>query len=257
MTTLTTNMALAKAADGDNSKVYLETNLGAALDTLDAHDHSLANGSKGKPINTIPSGGLVITGGLAIPTGNVILGASSANLDAQLKLQGALGANSTTQQILSLTTTFPSGTTLLGSVYRGGLQTVAAAFTMASGYVYHSEAPTLGAASAVTTLVGHQIDNQAGAGITNAYGVRIANQTGSTLNCAIDAGAGGDCFMGAGALANTATNGFLYVASGTTAPTGVPAQTALHSTIPIRFNSGDNKLYAYIGGSWLKTAAFT
>jgi len=40
MSTNTTNAAYGKAVDGDNAKTYLETTLGAALDKIDAHDHS-------------------------------------------------------------------------------------------------------------------------------------------------------------------------------------------------------------------------
>ncbi len=53
MSTNTTNMAMGKSVDGDNARTYLETTLGAALDTIDAHVH----------------GGT--TSGLKIPTGSI------------------------------------------------------------------------------------------------------------------------------------------------------------------------------------------
>src|SRR5947207_1674035 len=51
MSTPTTNMALLKAVDGDNSKTYLETSLGGSLDTIDAHDHSTT--AKGLPVQRL------------------------------------------------------------------------------------------------------------------------------------------------------------------------------------------------------------
>lgn len=56
------------------------------------------------------------------------------------------------------------------------------------------------------------------------------------------------------ALANGATDGFLYVPNGGGAPTGVP--TAYTGETAIRFNTADNKLYAYINGGWKASGAF-
>lgn len=51
-----------------------------------------------------------------------------------------------------------------------------------------------------------------------------------------------------GALATTATDGFLYVPSCAGTPTGVP--TAQTGMIPLVYDSTNNILYAYSGGAW-------
>src|SRR6266498_3465974 len=87
MTTPTSNMGLLQAVDGDNSRSYLETSLATSLTTVDTHDHSLANNSKGKLINVIPSGGLQVT------TGNVAIGGAPAPTQALTISQGLSGGN--------------------------------------------------------------------------------------------------------------------------------------------------------------------
>ena len=64
----------------------------------------------------------------------------------------------------------------------------------------------------------------------------------------------GNVAIGSAALATTATDGFLYVPTCAGTPTGVP--TSKGSTVPIVFDSTNNKLYVY-DGSWLSTAALT
>ncbi len=51
-----------------------------------------------------------------------------------------------------------------------------------------------------------------------------------------------------GALATTATNGFLYVPTCAGTPTGTP--TAITGLAPIVINTTNNKLYFYSGGAW-------
>ena len=54
--------------------------------------------------------------------------------------------------------------------------------------------------------------------------------------------------IGAGTLATTATNGFLYVPTCAGTPTGTP--TAKTGYAPIVVNTTNNKLYFYSGGAW-------
>ena len=64
-----------------------------------------------------------------------------------------------------------------------GVQTAASAFTMTNAYAIRLSNPTVGATSAITTNTGLSIENQGAAGITNAYGIDIAAQSGaSTTN---------------------------------------------------------------------------
>ncbi|GAC1503083.1 MAG: hypothetical protein NVS1B10_08090 [Candidatus Saccharimonadales bacterium] len=63
----------------------------------------------------------------------------------------------------------------------------------------------------------------------------------------------GSVLIGTGALATTATDGFLYIDSGAGIPTGVP--TAQTGRIPIYYDSTNNNLYIYNTG-WKKTTVF-
>lgn len=48
----------------------------------------------------------------------------------------------------------------------------------------------------------------------------------------------------------TATDGFLYLSSCAGAPTGIPSIYSAGSSIPITIDTVNNKLYAYIAGTW-------
>jgi hypothetical protein len=61
-------------------------------------------------------------------------------------------------------------------------------------------------------------------------------------------GAGGSFAFGGGALATSATNGFLYVPTCAGTPTGVPETVTGYA--PIIVNTTNNKLYFYSGGAW-------
>lgn len=67
--------------------------------------------------------------------------------------------------------------------------------------------------------------------------------------------ASGNVVVGTAALATTATDGFLYIPSCAGTPTGAP--TAYTGRIPIIWDSTNLKLYAYSGGAWKASAAFT
>ena len=58
----------------------------------------------------------------------------------------------------------------------------------------------------------------------------------------------GNISAGAGAVATTATDGFLYVPTCAGTPTGTP--TAITGMAPIVVNTTNNKLYFYSGGQW-------
>lgn len=93
---------------------------------------------------------------------------------------------------------FPATTTNYGAQYEGNVRTVASAFTMSSGYVFHANAPALGATSAVTTMVGAQIENQGVSGVTNAYGIFVAPQSGASnfnIGARIDSAAAGALWL--------------------------------------------------------------
>gem|GEM_PF-4313709 len=68
---------------------------------------------------------------------------------------------------------------------------------------------------------------------------------------------GGSAVVGTAALATTATDGFLYIPSSAGSPTGTP--TTQTGTVPIEYDTTNNRLYAYRGGAWhyfAETAGF-
>lgn len=61
----------------------------------------------------------------------------------------------------------------------------------------------------------------------------------------------GNVSIGTGALATTATDGFLYIPTCAGAPTGTP--TAKTGRVPLIFDTTNNRLYVYDGG-WISAA---
>jgi hypothetical protein len=75
----------------------------------------------------------------------------------------------------------------------------------------------------------------------------FASASGSRLERArIDTN--GNVVVNTGAVATSATNGFLYVAGCAGTPTGVP--TAYTGRVPLVVDTTNNKLYFYSGGAW-------
>lgn len=93
-----------------------------------------------------------------------------------------------------------------------------------------------------------------GYGITDIHGTANGDHTFITRgygfgNHAFKVNDLGSVIVGnAGALATTATDGFLYLNSVAGTPTGVP--TAQTGTIPVQIDTAGSKLWAYIGGAW-------
>lgn len=56
------------------------------------------------------------------------------------------------------------------------------------------------------------------------------------------------CVLGNQALATTATDGFLYFASGAGTPTGTP--TAFTGRVPVYIDTTNSQLWLYLGGAW-------
>ncbi len=65
----------------------------------------------------------------------------------------------------------------------------------------------------------------------------------------------GSAIVGQSALTTTATDGFLYAPSCVGVPTGTP--TTHTGTVPIVFDTSNNRLYARLGGSWTNLSAAT
>ena len=91
-----------------------------------------------------------------------------------------------------------------------------------------------GGSLAIITETNHDIAFFTNGATTNEERVRIAKE--------------GNLIVGRGAIATTATNGFLYLAGSAGLPTGVP--TAYAGRVPITVDTTNNKIYYYSGGDW-------
>jgi hypothetical protein len=120
-------------------------------------------------------------------------------------------------------------------------------------------AGTSNTAGANFTIVG-SVGTGTGAGGQVILRTAPASTTGTTQNAlatglTVTAPAVGmqpSVVVGNQALATTATDGFIYIAGGAGAPTGVP--TAFTGRYPLYWNTTDKKLYVY-DGSWLGSTA--
>lgn len=118
-------------------------------------------------------------GDLTVSGGNVGVGSSSNSAYAVLVASSAGSFSGTTQYGIASLATFSSAATTEGIAGYFETKTTAASFTMTSGYGVYVAAPTVGAASAITTQRGLYVLNQGASGVTNAYGIDIAAQSGA------------------------------------------------------------------------------
>lgn len=112
------------------------------------------------------------------------------------------------------------------------------------------------AASGGSNLAGGPMAINAGVstgnvGSTITFGTSTPGSSGTsdnTVSTKLTIDGPGNIVPGSGALATTATDGFLYIPTCAGTPTGVP--TAYSGRVPIVFDTTNNKLYIYDGG-WL------
>ena len=57
-------------------------------------------------------------------------------------------------------------------------------------------------------------------------------------------------------LSTAATGGFTHIPNSTGTPQGTPA-TLFTGAVPMQYDTGNNFLWAYVGGKWVHTGAFT
>jgi hypothetical protein len=81
---------------------------------------------------------------------------------------------------------------------------------------------------------------------SDQFCISQSDAPGTTDRLTIDTN--GSITVGAGSVATSATNGFLYVPTCAGTPTGTP--TAKSGYAPIMVNTTNNKLYFYSGGQW-------
>ena len=112
-------------------------------------------------------------------------------------------------------------------------------------------------AGASLTLAGGR-GTGTGAGGSLLFQTAPAGTTGTGLNTLatrLTIDQRGNIVPGTAALATTATDGFLYLPTCAGTPTGVP--TAYTGRVPVLFDTTGLKIWAYTGGAWKQSAAFT
>jgi hypothetical protein len=152
-----------------------------------------------------------------------------------------------------------STTTSTAVMYRTAPTTVAASFTLDNLLHFQATQGALGAGSAVNNQFGYTATSTLTGAGSNNFGFYGALAAGSGRFNFYAAGTAPNVFagstvVGTAALATTATSGFLYVPTCAGTPTGTPA--GFTGTVPIVFDTTNNKIYVY-DGAWLSTAALT
>lgn len=123
------------------------------------------------------AGGGYFAGDLMVGGGNVAIGgAVNAAYGVNIVTSTLTGADQ--YGVIASPVASSSATSGVGALL-GKVCTAAAAFTATNGYGLQIEVPSLGAGSAVTNISGIQVRNQGATGITNAYGIDIAAQSGA------------------------------------------------------------------------------
>lgn len=121
------------------------------------------------------TGGVTFAG--TVQTGNLGVGGASAASVAVYIIPSTL--TSADQRGVYSVPVFSSAATGTAYPIYAAIQTAAASFTVTSADVVSVGAPTLGLNSAIATLRGINVVNQGAPGVTNAYGIYIAAQSGA------------------------------------------------------------------------------
>lgn len=109
-----------------------------------------------------------------------------------------------------------------------------------------SNAGDLVTSGTANTFIGYNADSDSATGVGRT--VIGKDAVGIVNNCVQLGKAADSVAVGAGAIATTATDGFLYVPTCAGPPTGTP--TTITGLAPIVIDGTNNKLYFYSGGSW-------
>lgn len=94
--------------------------------------------------------------------------------------------------------------------------------------------------------------NSSKTGTGTAYGIEM--QVSGNVGLAIDQNQ--NVQVGK-AIADTGTNGFMYIPTLATGSAGTPASATINSCVPMFFDDTDNKIKIYSGGTWIATAALS
>ena len=126
---------------------------------------------------SVTVGGTINITGTTTLTGNVGIGtAVLATTGLNVRPTTLAGA---TQVGITCSPTFSSTAISDAEGISVSVKTAAAAFNMNAGYAIYVTVPTVGAGSTIGTINGVFVGNQGAAGVTNAYGIYIAAQSGA------------------------------------------------------------------------------
>jgi hypothetical protein len=176
---------------------------------------------------------------------------------AKWRIGGLLPTGSSQSVVSDARYTIPSGSTSLVIGYQSAASTEAASFTTTTLKHFAAEQGTLGAGSAITTQIGFSVDNSV-TGATNNWAFHGAIDAGTgRFNCYM-VGTARNYFNGGVEVASgttTMTSGFTHIPAAAGAPTGAPTNPS--GNVPMYYDSTNNKIYVYSGGTWRSTAALT
>lgn len=124
------------------------------------------------------TGNVSLAGDLTVSGGNVGVG-TATDSTVSIAIGGSLLAGAS-QFGLYAAPIFSSAATTAGNSIFGQVKTSAAAYTVTNARTVYADTPILGAGSAITTQTGVSVANQGATGVTNAYGIDIAAQSGAS-----------------------------------------------------------------------------
>ncbi|MBI3306129.1 tail fiber domain-containing protein [Candidatus Nomurabacteria bacterium] len=194
---------------------------------------------------------LTLTADLTVTGGNV--GVGTATVASQAIRLGSTGLTGTTQYGIANVIVFDStvATVAAHGIYLGQ-RTAATPGTLPVSDSIFIDGPTIGSSSAITTNTGLRIANQGATGITNAYGIDIAAQSGAaTVNVGLR-NAGTTLLTNTTASTSSAT-GALQVSGGVGIATAVTTATSMGLNVA---HTGAITGTGY-GGYFSKTGAST
>lgn len=176
---------------------------------------------------------------------------------AKWRFGGVLPSSSNLSVASDARYTVPSTTTTAALGYQSFASTEAASFTLTTLKHYSAEQGTVGAGSAITDQIAFFADGGL-TGATNNYAFYGAIAAGSNrFNCYMGGTARNYFAGGVEVVAGTTgmTSGFTHIPSAAGAPSGAPTNPS--GNVPMYYDSTNNKIYVYSGGTWRSTAALT
>lgn len=176
---------------------------------------------------------------------------------SRIGISGVLPSSGTNTLSVLAQGTVPSTTTSNAIMFRSAPTTAAEAFTLSNLFHFSALQNALGAGSAVASQAGFIADGSL-TGATSNYAFFGNIPAGSNRWNAYMGGTARNYFAGGVEVASGATgmtSGFNHIPAAAGAPTGAPSNPS--GNVPMYYDSTNNKIYVYSGGTWRSTAALT